>query len=424
MDTKIQNYIQLTKNTFESQIKGDKSIGSMVYWTFKSIIHKDNEVTRRFEQLGYKVLDRFPLSGEELLKAFITPHLVSELKIWKKKDAPYRSRHPIQMRVDGTKGGRKYGKYIPELQNLYNYVEGNYIHTHDIYVLLVSIGEKDFVVGFLFHKKEDDLGINAIVQCLLTDLIDQVGGELGIMLKRYGRVSLDGAWGNGKMLTWLYENHFYNIAIKSSGKDNIRDNQGNEYSLKDFERMHKDILDDSFYQDFNPCHRLKRVVYYKQDVTLVSSGLEIQLIFLKYPAKKKKQKDRYLLLITFPHDRWYPFQVVQTYKWRWSIEVLFRTAKQHWGWDKYSFHSKSQLTYPSKDAKKEWNDDAFADSQMRALDRIKRYLVIRLMGYMVMDWYRVTHTRQSITPLKKVRERWANYFDQLHPKTLLKIFAG
>ena len=128
--------------------------------------------------------------------------------------------------------------------------------------------------------------------------------------------------------------------------------------------------------------------------------------------------------LSIPETDWHSHQIVKTNKGRWSIETMFRTGKQRFDWEKMGYHIKTVIYYPSCGVVKILNDDEREDSQESAFQRIKRFLALRFMGYMAVNWYRVDCTRRSVTSLKRVVDDWQAYFASLSPKVFQNLFAG
>ena len=319
-----------------------------------------------------------------------------------------QSKYKLHARIDSSKTGYHYGKQIPELRHLYDYVKRCYAKTHEIYVLLISIGKKDYIGGFHLVKKSGKQKTNVIAQNLLQSFEKILPKSLRPQWKSHVRISLDGAWGKGKMIEWLHGNQYHKIAIKSGGVDRV-EMDGLEMRLIEVKKSLIDLSSESDWLSFHPCHNLDGITNQLEKWQLVSSGLFIWILTLRFHSSKSGSKPRYLTLLSLDIDRWYAYQVVQTYKGRWSIETMFRTCKQYCDLEKISFW----------DAKKEKKR-----STNEAIDRIELMLSLRFISYMVINWYRVAHTRWSRTGLQDVIHRWELYFDGLSAKAFQELFSG
>lgn len=424
----IQPLIKNIKQTLKSQVHGIKQVGALLYLCLSSlIIPKQTPMYDRIQNYSYKALASCPVEGQDLLSAFVQPAFEEDFRKWLDQEPFYKSRHPVISRIDASKLGRHYGNTIPHMKWQYDYVTKSNIKTLCIYVLLISIGDKEYIGGYTIPQLEGDTGSNLIAQDLFSAFYDALPSDLKQPFQEWGRVALDGGWGNGTMVSWLKEKGYHHVVIKSGGKDKVVDSCGHEYaSLRDYEDMLISTLDDESesWRQFNSCYHLDGVWYYTEKVTLQTKNTEVQVVLLKYPAKKAHHKDRYLMLLSLPEEDWHSHQIVKAYKGRWGIETMFKTGKQRFDWEKIGYHIKKIIHYPSEGVIKERTDEEVKANQELAFQRINRYLALRFMSYMIVNWYRVEWSRPSKTSLAQVIDRWKKYFDTLSPKAIQNLFAG
>lgn len=332
----------------------------------------DKQITpkrSRVENLVYKALKLFPTLAFTLLRQFALNEFESDFSLWLKKSASSKSKHRIKVRIDGTFTGKKYANKMPFIKKLYDYVNACYIKTHTLYLLVVSIGKKDFIMDFELVKDKKK-GNNKIAKSMLNRLISSLNDAPKFL--HYCRLSLDGAWGNGDMLLWLSEMGFKYAVVKSGGKDLVHYN-GENISLKNLERRLSTETND--FTKFNPKHRLKGD-YISVTVDLVNTNLTIRIVLRRFYSQNNGY--RYLMLLS-PCLSIYDYQIVQCYEGRWGVEDCIKANKQVTKIKEYSFHS---------------NTD----------DNIEMFISLRFCLYMVLNWYRVEYCRYSKTSLYKVAE--------------------
>lgn len=427
----IKPRINNIKKSLQGQVNGIKKVGALLYLCLLPLlIPKQTSIYKRFQNYSYKALATCDLEGYEMLSAFMQPEFETDFRKWLNEDRPYQSRHPIISRIDASKLGHHYGKNIPGLKWLYDYVTRCNIKTLCIYVLLITIGDKEYIGGYVIPWSEGDekaIGSNHIAQNLLEAFCNALPTDLVGSFKKWSRISLDGDWGSGSMLAWLKGNGYHHNAVKSGGKDIVIDSCGTPYkSLREFQDMLIVMLEDSplYWRRFNPCYHLDGILYYTEKARLKTSNLEVQVVLLKYPVKKADHKDRYLMLLSIPEHDWHCHQIVKAYKGRWSIETMFKTGKQRFDWEKIGYHIKTVIHYPSKGVVSNPTEKEMKDSLYSAFQRINRYLALRFISYMAVNWYRVECTRPSQTSLAQAIGHWNNYFDDLSPKAFQNLFAG
>jgi len=357
------------------------------YIIFKSFLKNKKEscTIKKARELSYKVLKFEKELADMFLRGYAVMEFREEFREWLKKSASTKSKKPILLRIDGSKTGYKYGKNIPELRKLYDYVKKCNISTHEIYILLASIGRKDFIVDLKIKAKQES--VNDIAIDMLHNFIENVG-DLKSELMKYKRLSLDGAWGNGNMLKKLKDLGITNTAIKSSGKNIVILPTGEKLSLKDLEEE----LKSSDFKQINSCHGLNDCEYTEIEVYFPEEELSVKVVLYRF-------KHKHFLMLLSLNLEWHAFQILQCYKSRWGIEVCFRTSKQVLELEKYSYHSVD-------------------------ITNIRNYLALKFMGYMLVNWYRVDNTRLSLTSLKKVRLELESLFYDMQPKTVQMLFLG
>jgi len=416
---KIKNLIEHTKNTLKSQARAVKSRLALLYICYRPLMSPiEDKLDSRYKNLAYKVMSNLEIDSSTLLLEFVKSDFIKDFTVWLSKSNAHHSKTLIGGRIDQTKLGEHFGKNIPELQYLYDYVEKRKYNTHVISILMINIGKKEYIVGYHLSKKDNIDGINKIAQDLISNFRKSLPEELHAAFNHHVRFSLDGAWGTGSMLKWFLDSRIKHVTIKSGGKDLIWVNDFElPISLKDYESfLVNDLNTNRGWREFNSCHKLKNVVFYIAPAYLADNNVEIQLLLLKFIPENDTKNCRYLMLITLPQDNWHPFQIFKNYQGRWSVETMNRTGKQTFDWDEYQFHYKEPNNSLDILIKKNISDKAF--------HRIEMYLVLRFMSYMSLNWYRVAHTRRAKTSLAGVVTRWKDYFDSLPKQAIRKLFSG
>lgn len=373
--------------------KGKKIIQSLIFKMFECLIDKKNtQKRRRIENLVYKALKYFPkFFCIKLLRYYSRKELKKDYEEWLSKSHSHRSKKRLKARIDGTKTGKKYAKKMPLLKMLYDYVNRCYINTHVIYLMVVSIGNKDYIVDFRLVKKDND-SWNKIAKKMINILLRFLGKRKTTL--NYLRLSLDGAWGNGDMLLYLSNKGFKYVSIKSGGKD-IVNYDGQTFNLKGLESY---LSKEGSFKEFNPCHNLDGS-YCSAIVHLDSKDIAIRVVLRRFVSSSKGY--RYLMLLSSNTDvqNVKDYQIAQCYKDRWGIEECIKECKQVVDLTEYSFHSSNA-------------------------NNIEMFLSLRFCLYMTLNWYRVEHCRPSKTSLYDVADRFRDFFQEIGYKEMWKLFSG
>lgn len=401
----FEQNIATLKEVFNQKKFGKLSFSSLIYLALKVFLSVSQEAKLlKLKNLVYKALQRSPWLGRPLIKAYGHFMFAKDFKLWLTRSDSYKSEHRIHIRIDRTFTGEHYGKKIPGLKILYDHAKKCRKKTHSIEVLLVSIGDKEFILDFVLieykrkYKKKSKNQRKKTGYELTVKMLKGVFRDLGSLekdFKKVARFSLDGWYGKEQMFIDLCELGFNRTVIKSGGVGKVKYN-GMVCSLSDLKSF---LSKKSGYKQFNSKHRLSSCEYLEEKIEFDKTKLAFRAICVKYVGKKKL-KDRYLLLLTLcPQDDWHAYQVVQCYKSRWSIEVMFRTCKQVYKLEKYSYHSET-------------------------CKNIELHFALCFIGFMWLNWYRVDCTRRSVTSLKDVKDEWIRYLTSLKAKSLLKLFSG
>lgn len=399
-----KNIIQFHK-IFNEKKFGKLSAGSLVYLILRVFL-SENRIERlnKVQNLAYKALERSPWLGRKLIQAYGVFQFLIEFEKWLSRCASYKSENRIHCRMDRSSTGEHYGKKIPGLKRLHDYVKNCWKKTHHIEVLLLSIGDKDFIVDFVLikydknqkkkSKQEKEMQGYSLVVKMLKKLLSGLGKHRQDFIK-HARLSFDGWYGKEKMFEELFLLGLNRTVIKSGGVGKVVYKKVT-YRLNDLKTL---LKGKRTFKTFKECHGLGSCEYLDEDIHFEKSGLKIRAVLIRYKGRKKL-KDRYLLLLTnCPRESWHAFQVVQCYKGRWSIEVMFRTCKQIHKLEKYSYHS--------KDTK-----------------NIELHFALCFIGYMWLNWYRIDCTRKRSTKLKDVKNHWSDYLNTMRLSSLKRLFSG
>jgi hypothetical protein len=389
-------------DSFKQNSNASIAAGSLVYQLFKPFVPEERqEQLTRLQEYNYKAMERCNIDPRGLLIKTSYSEFLFDFSLWLSKSDSYKSKHRIFMRMDSSDTGDHYGEQIPCIKKLYDYCKQYYKLTHKILVLMISIGKKDYVVDFFVLARDNKDDVNTFRR-MLHELKLRLG-KLHKDFQYYCRLSLDGHYGKGEYLKTMMDEGFTHNAVKSGGLDICYCN-GKEYTLKELENH---LISEGNFKDFNSCHGLKKCQYKECTITLYSSKLKLKVILLKYPGRKKH---RYLMLLSLNLD-WYAYQIVQCYKGRWQIEVLFKKCKGNYGLSKYSYHTK-------KDGLKN------EQKTKTALEKISYHLSFGLINYMLINWYRAQYTKMKLTKAKTVINEIRKYFGSLHTKALLNLFSA
>ena len=390
----IKNKILILRTLLKSKYNGEKTIISLIWYIFKPFIKlNETKKSKKMSNLCYKALGKHPTFSKRFIRKLSLSALKFDLKAWSKYSASKKSKNKISIRIDATKGGNHYGKKIPELKKLYDYVSKSYIKSHTIYLLLVSIGKKDFIVDFYISKSKDAIKSNKIAKHMINKMLKGLGYYKTLMLN-YGRLSMDGGWGNVTMIIWLSKMGFRYNSIKSSGTTKVI-YKHNHYTLKGLEEY---LLSRSWFKAFNKAHKLKGK-YFSANVLLEDSLMEFRIIIRRFKVSSKNY--RTLMLLSTSDKSVHDYQIAQCYECRWGIEECFKKCKSNkiCNLTKYSFHSKE-------------------------ISNIEMFFALRFCTYMMLNWYQVQYCRPSITSLYKVAKRFEDFFSQMGYKRIWELFSG
>ena len=398
MTRKLIQYISKYITTlFESQGLTQKKVLALMFWMYFPFLElKDTPSWERHRNYGYKVMADPPFKGCELLSYVSINLFIERFTEWLKKSNSRKSEKPIELIADFTKTGNKYGHRIPLLYNLYDYVHQCYINTHQICPLVICLGEEEFVIDYELWDPTNRKGNNQIVQEMIERLLEYLGsyqdGSLCLSFLHWARLTLDGGWGNGNMLNWAFKKGFNFIVFKSGGKDVVEFYwRGKRYTrtLKELESF---LANSKFttWRPFNKTHNLPGVYTYL-NVRLIKQNIWIKLLLICFAHG-------YLMLLT-PNLNLQANRILKTYKRRWPIEVLIRTAKQECGLERYSFHSPDT-------------------------NNIELFIGMRLLLENMIHNYRIKYTKRSKTTLKDVIIGLNKEFSKMRPNTFQKLFPA
>jgi len=382
------------KATFGDNYFTERSWQAIGYEMLKPLLERstlNNSFMKQLQYMSYYVMPDIRSDGRELLQRFSRKRFEEDFRIWLSKHPSHRSKNLLLARVDDSKCGRKYGLKIPEVQYLYDYVKNTKYPTHQLYVLMISLGNMDYIVDFIFEHK-DKCGTKIAYQ-MIDAFIKRLIPDLRLAFKDNVRIALDGAYGNLYSLEELIEED-YSFVVKSGGKQKIILPDGQRMSLKSAETWMIDNLD---FKPLGKCHKMD-CEYASVIVMIEQSRHPIRLCLYRF-KKKRKKGFRYLLLLTNRFD-WYAFRILKTYKGRWPIETMFRTTKQKFRLKNYSYHHRTGTR------------------------NIKMHFGLCFILYMTINRYRQLYTRRSQTKLQDVILRFVNGLKELSEKSLLILFSG
>ncbi len=363
----LKDKITNLSDTLKLKINGKKSIQALIFIVFISFYSKkETKKSKALINLSYTVLrKKIRQLGYTLIRNYGLEEFKKNFTSWLTKSDSYKSKHRVKLRIDTTKTGKKYGFAIPELERLYDYVNKCHINTHELYICLISIDKKEYVLDFELVKKSNTKGDNKTAKKMIDRLIRSLG-ILSSPFIHYARVSLDGAWGNGEMLEYLSGKKFQYNAVKSGGNDLVC-YQNDYISLKDLERA---LSITGKFKYFNEKHKLKGE-YCSTNVCLKKSGLTIKVVLRRFYSEKSKEY-RYLMILSV-NTELYDYKIAQCYGDRWGIEECIKECKQIVDLTKYSYHSKATTR------------------------NIELYLALKFICYMNINWYRVEYCRPALT---------------------------
>ena len=431
------SYFNLIKAFLQSQLDPPAdTLAAILFWAFRPFLeHRFSKQREKLKTYGYKVLDRFPKAGLQLLKMFILPIFQAQFRIWLAKGIAYHSNFPVQLWIDGTLLGDHYGCLIPEIKYLFDYVKKRYSKTHSLYFLVASIHSKIFILDFRFYSKKTKLGTNGLAIKMIDELVASLDVDLRESFLKESRLAMDGSWGNHTMLQYLSNKGFRRIALKSGGSDLLIDNFGEEMKLYEWQDM---MLIGHDYEEFSfrpilDQYDLPGVSYIREVVRLKKTGQSAQLFLVQFLTEN--HPPRYLTLISLDISDWHAHQVIKTYLARWGVEVVIRTGKQNFDWGKMHFHIKwepEETEWQNDETSKPITEpESFLDMEKgkvkrerRAMNRMEVCFGLHCMSLMVVNWYRIDCTRPTKTPYKEVLRRWQSSFDDLSPNAFGRLFSG
>ena len=425
--TMIKKHLTKLKRFLEDKVNGAKRQGAFLYFCLKPFIkRKKTEFSKKLTQNQYKLLNHVLNRGSELTPELAKQEFIKDFPDWLAKNDSHKTKNQLIVRTDASKTGKHYGKNMPYLKKVYDYVLKAYIKSYTIYPLHISLGAKEYIAGYYF-KTDDSDGDNIIFQNLLNTFIDELPSNMREEFKCHARITLDGGWGNGATMKWLSENTSKRVAVKSGGKDKVVNTKGEQFkSTKQYEDMMIDRLNNrkNGWKKFEPCHDLDGVEYYSEPLEMVTVKLTIVIVLLKFIPKKTGHKPRYLLLLSLPRPDWHAYQIVQLYKGRWPVETMFRTSKQYCDLEKVSCHF-NENTSIDKELKSALEKEERLDKRKdMALERIELTIGAHFICYMVLNWYRIGCTRPSQTSLKECVCRLETHFRDMSPNTFRRLFSG
>lgn len=373
----------------KKNIHGRKSIQSLLFLTLRWLYNK--EETRKYKYLNLLTYRALKKVGVNLLRDFALAEFTKDFTLWLSKSDSQKSKTRLAFRIDITKSGKKYGKDIPGLEWLYDYVNECYIKTHEIFLVLVSFGNKNYIMDFVLMRKSNRIGWNNLAQKVINRLIKKIA-SLEADFKKYCRLSFDGGFGNGTMLQYLSEEHYQYAVVKSGGSDQV--NYKNE--IINLKKLEEKLALTGRFKVFNKKHNLEGE-YCSAKVELINHNIPVKVVLRRF-KKKKSKKYRYLLLIS-SNTNIYDYQIAQNYKLRWGIEECIKECKDMTGIMDYSYHTKGNAK------------------------NIESFLALRFIGYMIVNWYQVEHCRPSKTSFWRAAEKIRAQLTQMSYKALWNLFS-
>ena len=140
--TKISNFLSKRITKFSEICKDNMSqlvIKSLLYTSFRPLLslNKKTKKMKELQKQSYYSLNKYSNSTMHVLYSFGRKEFTGDFRNWLSETDSYKSKNRIAIRIDGTKSGKKYGKKIPELEVLWDYVNRCKIRTHEIYIFVV-----------------------------------------------------------------------------------------------------------------------------------------------------------------------------------------------------------------------------------------------------------------------------------------------
>ncbi len=384
---------------------------------------KKTAFIKKLQHTTYKSLSIKPMKGREVLQNYAVKKIEEKLRERQNKSASHKSINKIIAIGDDTKSGRIYGKNVSGAKYLYDYVKYSKYLTIQVYVLLISIGRHHFIVDFAFRDK-DKAGCKTIFN-MLQAFIKRLDPGLRESFKEEVICALDGFYGKLKAIE-DYVCSQIALVVKSGGNQKVivskddktgseaSENKSGEMKLFDnytsktlsLTELKKCLIENNDFKKINPCHKLDADY---TEIVLQTKTKLLKLKFVLYRFKNKKRPGyRYILLITNQLD-WHAFRVLQAYKGRWSVETMFRTVKQKLSFKQHSFHFKSMNGSPNKE---------------RAFRSFDMFFSMRFILYMILNQYRVEHTKINTTQLKTVVGGFCSELNSCNSLTLSNLFSA
>ena len=281
MKNLIKSKLNLLSKLIKKEIHGRKSIQSLLFLTLRWLYNK--EETKKYKHLNMLSYTAIKKIGFNLLKDLALAELTKDIALWLTKSDSQKSKIRLALRIDTTKSVKKYGKNIPELEWLYDYVNKCFINTHELFIVLASCGKKNYIVDLVLMNKSNRIGWNNLAQSSIKELLKRIGSLEG-EFKRYCRFSFDGGFGNGTMLKFLSEEGFHYPVVKSGGTEKVKYDNEN-ISLK---KLEDKLALTGHFKEFNKKHNLEGD-YCSATVELVNHDILVRAVLRRFKKKKGKK---------------------------------------------------------------------------------------------------------------------------------------
>ena len=127
----ISNYINYNKAQLFRQGFRKKILAALLYAMFLPLLLGwTSPFRKRLHQMMYKALNHSKFSGRDYLQSFVIEAFTHDFQEWLWKSKAHYSRRSLMMRIDSSKLGFHYGKFLPEADWLYDYVKRSHKLTH------------------------------------------------------------------------------------------------------------------------------------------------------------------------------------------------------------------------------------------------------------------------------------------------------